>query len=315
MEEIFNDALKNRTDKIYEYLQFGDINIVDPESGMSLLHFACLGGSLEVASILINKKITLDIVDKTGQTAIFIAVRNKLLTITRLLVNAGARLNLVNNRGESLLSLAVLNGSNAIVDLLMENNDFDLTISNINRENVLFYAIKGRKEELFIKIAKANPELIHAKDFHNTNLLQLSLKYNTSSVFHYLKDKISIYEVDNANNNACFYLAKYSNNMIVTDFLKLRPIIEGANNEGQTVLSAAEENTYDVLHQLEEYRESYDYIAYLRTYPLHVAVINRDYHILQSYKVDPNKKDVAGNTILELAKIINDKNILNILNI
>ena len=55
MDEIFNDALKNRTDKIYEYLQFGDINIVD-EAGMSLLHYACLGGALEVATILINKK-------------------------------------------------------------------------------------------------------------------------------------------------------------------------------------------------------------------------------------------------------------------
>ena len=37
MEEIFNDALRNKSDKIAEYLHFGDINIKDSQN-RSLLH-------------------------------------------------------------------------------------------------------------------------------------------------------------------------------------------------------------------------------------------------------------------------------------
>ena len=312
MESIFDDVLRNRVDKLYEFLHFGDINIVD-QSGMSLLHYACLGDSLEVANILIENNINLNIVDFSGQTPIFIAVRNKLFALTKLLADHGAMLNLVNNRGESLICLATLNGSNQIIDLLLEKSDIDLTISNINNENVLFYAIKGRKDDLFLKFAKMEPSLIYAKDFHNTNLLQAAIKYNSLVAFDYLKDKISLYALDNARNNAIMYMAKYGNSYMCNQILKLNPIIEGRNGEGENVTEISLANSYDITHLIDQYKTSYDYISYLRTYPLHVAVINHDYQILTKYEYDKNKKDIFGQSILDLAKSVDDKNILMIL--
>ena len=312
MNDIFTDALHNRIDKIYEYLRIGSINIKD-DNGMTLLHYACLGAANEVAIHLIEQGINVNAIDFSGQTAIFIAVRNKLFGITKALVENHANLGIVNNRGESLISIAVLNGTKQIVEYLLDNYNFDLTISNINLENVLFYAIKGRKFDLFKRFVEADKDLIYAKDYHNTNLLQAAIKYNDIDAFNYLKDKISIYQLDNLDNNAVMYVARYANSAIAIEFFKLHPIIEAKNKEQLTIEDIQYENTYDITHIIEMYKNSYDYISYLRTYPLHVAVIKKDYNVLMAYHYDKNKKDIYNTSILDLAKTVGDANILKIL--
>lgn len=312
MDAIFNDALRNRTEKIIEYLRFNDVNIVD-EKGQSLLHYACLGAANEVANILIDHGIDVNIMNNELETPIFLSVRNKLFGITKLLHQKGAKLYTINNRGESLLSVAVLNGSLPIIDYLLENYDYDFTEMNLNHENILFYALKGRKENLFIKFSQDNPDLVLCKDYHNTNLLQLAIKYNMSEIMLYLLDKISIYERDNEKNNAIMYLAKYGNSYLTNLILKRHPIIESKNIFGETVYQLSEHNSYDTHHLFESYKSSYDYVSYLRTYPFHVAVINGDYDILNYYNYDIKKEDVYGYSILDYAKIVNDENILQIL--
>ena len=312
MEEIFNDALRNRSENIIEYLRLGSVNVQD-ETGKTMLHYACLGNSIEVIQVLLEHGADLNVLDNRLESPIFIAVRNKLYGVCLQLIKNGANLNLVNNSGESLIFIATLSGQTKIVDLLLENQDYDLTITNLNHENVLFYAIKGRKEDLFLKFANLNPDLVYAKDYHNMNLLQASIKYNIFNLYKYLLKYISIYECDNDNNNASMYVAKYANSFITVDFLKLNPILVCKNKLGETVLDVLQQNTYDIAHLIETYQSSYRYISYLRTYPMHVAVISRDYEILIRYSYDKNKKDIFGTSILDLAKIVGDKNILNIL--
>lgn len=312
MEEIFNDALRNRSDKIIEYLRFNDVNVVD-EKGQSLLHYACLGASNEVVSILITHGININIFNKDHETALFIAVRNKLLGITKMLINNGAKTDIINNRGESLICIATLNSSTEIIHYLLYNFDFDLTTNNLNHENILFYALKGRRQELFIDLAKRQPELLECHDYHNTNLLQLAIRFNLYDVIVFLLDKISIYAVDNEKNNSLMYLARFANSSITNLILKQKPILETKNTSSETVYSLAKDNPFDTYHLFEDYHNTYDYISYLRTYPLHVAILNRDYDILNYYQFDINKKDIFGHSILDYAKIVNDENILKIL--
>ena len=73
MENIFLAALKNDTLTLKEYLKFGDVNITD-DTNSSLLHYAARGNALEVANLLLDNYINLNIVNSSGETPLFEAI-------------------------------------------------------------------------------------------------------------------------------------------------------------------------------------------------------------------------------------------------
>ena len=53
MEKIFEAALHNQTEVIKDYLKFGNVNLADSNK-VSLLHYAAMGNSIEVANLLLD---------------------------------------------------------------------------------------------------------------------------------------------------------------------------------------------------------------------------------------------------------------------
>ena len=50
----------------------------------------------------------------------------------------------------------------------------------------------------------------------------------------------------------------------------------------------------------------YEYRLYKKTYPFHIAVINRDYDLLDLKRFDINKKDTNGISIIDYINFLND---------
>ena len=70
MKNIFEAALHNDTSVIKEYLKFGNVNICD-ESHSSLLHYAARGNSIDVANLLLDNYININIINDKGETPLF----------------------------------------------------------------------------------------------------------------------------------------------------------------------------------------------------------------------------------------------------
>ena len=313
MNDIFLAALHNDTITIREYLKFGDVNTVD-KTNSSLLHYAARGNAIEVANLLLDNYINLNIVNDKGETPLFEAVARGELGFCKVLCRYNADSTIVNKANECIYFKAIIKGRMDILELLEDYLRIDYEFVNDNLENALFYALKAYNNELFFRLASSYPKLLKQRNFNNQSLLMLAIKLDNEEVVNYLLEKFSnYYECDVENNNVLFYAARYGSSDILRKLLTTNPIIEGKNINGLDIYQMAELNTHPTLILLENYKDTYEYKLYKRTYPFHVAVISRNYDLLEYGAPDINKKDAFGISINEYMNYINDVNIFKIL--
>lgn len=315
MEDLFLAALNNNTIVIREYLKFGDVNVVD-DNHSSLLHYAARGNSIEVANILLDNYINLNIINNRGETPLFEAVSRGQLGICKLLCRYNADSSVVNKSNESIYFKAIIKGRLDILELLEDTLTIDYEFINDNNENALFYALKAHNNDLFFRLAKEYPKLLKTRNFHNINLLMLAIKYDNGEVVDYLLEKFdNYYECDFDYNNVLFYAARYASCDIMKRLLKSNPIIAGKNKDGEDIFMVASYNHHPTKFLLENYKDSYEYKLYSKTYPFHIAVVSRNYDLLEYGVFDINKKDANGISIYEYIKFVNDPIIYKIFNI
>lgn len=85
-----------------------DINTKDKMNGWTpLLRGASINCSYEIASILLRFKADVNVLDKENKNALLIATINGNLPLVKLLVESGANFNAKNNYGKSLYELAI----------------------------------------------------------------------------------------------------------------------------------------------------------------------------------------------------------------
>ncbi len=312
MKKIFQAALENDTLAVKEYLKFGDVNITDKYNS-SLLHYAARGNALEVANLLLDNYINLNIVNDKGETPLFEAISRGELGFCKLLCRYHADSNIVNNFGETVYFKAIIKGECEILELIEDFLEINYLFVNSNGENALFYALKAYNNALFLRLANDYPQLLNQRNHANINLLMLALKYDNEEICNYLLDKFdNYYECDYFNNNVIFYAARYTSIDIMRKILAKKVIIEGKNKDDETIFDLANLNPHLSLMIIENYYESYEYRLYKKTYPFHVAVIKRDYDLLEYCNVELNKKDTNGVSLLNYIEMVNDIEIYKI---
>ena len=306
MENIFLAALKNDTLTLKEYLKFGDVNITD-DTNSSLLHYAARGNALEVANLLLDNYINLNIVNSSGETPLFEAINRGELGFCKILCRYNADTSVVNKFGQTVYFKAILKGRIDIIELIEDFLKIDYEFTNPDGENALFYALKAYNTKLFFRLARLYPNLLKARNYENVNLLMLALKYDNEEVINFLLEQFdNLYEADCFNNNIIFYAARYSSYLVMKKILEKKVIIEGKNKDGLNIFDLASLNPNSTLLLLENYNDSYEYRLYKKTYPFHVAVINRDYDLLDLKRFDINKKDTNGISIIDYINFLND---------
>ena len=309
MENIFIAALHNDTTVIREYLKFGDVNVVDANHS-SLLHYAARGNSIEVANLLLDNYINLNIVNNRGETPLFEAVSRGELGFCKVLCRYHADTTIINMSNESIYFKAIMKGRMDILELLEDTLKINYEFVNDNKENALFYALKAYNNDLFFRLAQSYPKLIKTRNFHNVNLLMLAIKLDNIEVVDYLLEKFdNYYECDFDNNNILFYAARYGSCDILKKLLKKNPIIAGKNKDGDDIFTLASYNNHPTKFILDNYKDSYEYKLYSKTYPFHIAIVSRNYDLLEYGMPDIKKRDTKGISILDLIKMIDDVNI------
>ena len=104
MEKIFEAALHNQTEVIKDYLKFGNVNLADSNK-VSLLHYAAMGNSIEVANLLLDNYANLNVKNSKGETPLFYAVNKGEIGFCRLLCRYGADINVLNENNELKMTI------------------------------------------------------------------------------------------------------------------------------------------------------------------------------------------------------------------
>ena len=106
-----------------------DVNVVDEETGWTLLHRAARIGCVVLVRFLISKGADVNAKTKTGETPLHFGVCENCFEIVRLLVSAGAVINVKDEDDVTPIDCANARGNMDIVkyfsQILIENTDYD----------------------------------------------------------------------------------------------------------------------------------------------------------------------------------------------
>ena len=110
------------------------IDVIDLNSGNSLLHYACLHGCTEIIQYLVEFRCDQTIVNEDGELAIHIASRMS-LELTQLLTRCD--INSLNSDGDTPLHIACKSEKMDIINYLIEDAKCDVNIPNAEGDHPL----------------------------------------------------------------------------------------------------------------------------------------------------------------------------------
>lgn len=286
--DLLSYVITSDLEKLKKNLCFGDINQTD-ENKNSLLMRAIYQANLEIARLLVLNGANLNLKNKDGNTALHIAILKNNLALVKLLIRNKALIELKNNELETPLMLALRLGYKTSYELLLE---FEPVLTNKNKrgESLGAYLIYANDLNLFKKNA-LKYDLLNERDYFNNTLLHLAVKLHRDDFTKVLLQLGLLPNVLNSNNETPLFFAAYTNNFKSASFLMHQmALLTFKNKDGFTIFDIASIRFMSYLEALEN---SYFYQRYLREFPLHVAVCERNKKNIAKYKtiINQNKKD------------------------
>lgn len=144
-------------------------------------------GSDDTVSVLFDRSEEIDVIDKSGQTSLSIAVRQGNVDLVSALIDAGASVNHVDNDGWTMLRSAAWGGHARIVDLLLEAGA-EVDRGDRDGRTALRAAAWGGHSDIVLKLLKSGADvnkidkegrtaLIAAAYMGHTNIVEDMLEY------------------------------------------------------------------------------------------------------------------------------------------
>jgi len=183
-------VLNNEPSNVEKFINKGAlINYKEAKRGWSPLLYACQGGYLQVAKVLLrngadpNQQSELDKV-----TPIERAASNGYFEIVKLLIENGADVDQQNSKHRATaLMFASLNGHSEVVDLLVDNGAL-LDVRGTRGESALFLAVSAERKEVVQKLLAygANKD---RPDIFGMTCLQKAIDLQNEDLISLLKEK------------------------------------------------------------------------------------------------------------------------------
>lgn len=147
MTELMLAAEIGRIELVEYFSKFADNLEKRDSSGMSCLHYAVVGGSVETAKFFINRNLDLNAVDSGRRNALFFALQCERQEVFDYLIEHNMRINQQTIGGVTLPLLAAFKGNLGALKKLV-NKDAPWQAKDYKNKNILDYAKEGKNQEV-----------------------------------------------------------------------------------------------------------------------------------------------------------------------
>jgi ankyrin repeat protein len=177
-EDRFSNVVRNGNIKLVSYLLKNNYNINVKENGGTALHIAVYKKNIEMAILLIDNGIDIDIINNMYETPLCLAIRENDIEMAQLLILRGSNVYFINNKGKNLLHIAIYYNSINILKFLLENFNIDINMLDKDKMTPLDYAIYYNRYEHIKLLLECNADinLVKTKKINN-NIKSILHKY------------------------------------------------------------------------------------------------------------------------------------------
>jgi ankyrin repeat protein len=214
-----------------------------------VLHLAVETENLSVLEVLLKGRPELEAEDRSGMTALCLAVDAEHHKMVECLIEAGANTDAEGYMGRPI-ELAVRRGYEAIVHLLLTDG-YDCHWKNRHGDNPLHMASSTRNTNLVKEFLKRGVD-VNSKGYADKSPLHCAASYNILSNGRLLLNKDANTEQVDAKGRTPSWYAVYNENAKFVQVLLYRGESVGKNPDthGKTLLDLAEESSNKRVLQL-----------------------------------------------------------------
>lgn len=310
--DAFDSIYANNINSLKEYLENGDINIVN-ERGMSLLHYSIIFNNVEVFNLLLENYININIKDNHGDTPAHYCVINNRMGFLKTLIRHECDLSIKNKDGHTPLFKACALGRENMVSLFLEFQKFDLLEVDSKDETVFMALIRSRNLDLLNRI-EVDEDIVNTPNYIGETPLHIASKAGDLQVIDYLlRNKAFVNSKNKTGETPLFYAIQIQNRDVISMLLKNGAVLDCKSTFGDTIYNLIP--TYELSSYINEKSEQYKNYLYHSNYPLHYAIIVENVELVKKYCVIRNieNADNFGYTPYELAKRVGNQRIINII--
>ncbi|XP_067669965.1 ankyrin repeat domain-containing protein 50-like [Haliotis asinina] len=216
------------------------------DDGDNILHYACLGGRIEIVEqVIASKQIDINSTDRYGRTAVMSAARHGHKDILDLLVKNGGDRFHTDNRGKNILHLACLGGHARMVEHVLH-----MKVADINSRNkfgvtpLMFAAFNGHRSVLDLLLSEG-ADVSLCGNMGNNILHVACMGGHAGMVKHILSERMVDINSRAQNERTPLMLAAQWERRSVVDFLLEQGAdISLTDNRGNSVLHIASKTGY-----------------------------------------------------------------------
>ena len=311
MNKCFTAIRELNLGELEDFLKTGNINIKD-DGGKTLLIYSVIYNFEEAFDLLIKNYININTVDNEGNSALVYSIIYNRIGYFKRLVREGANLNSINARKETPIMIALNKNRDQMAKILFDS-DVDLSITNVNDENIFFALVKSHNLDYLEDLLDSHKNFLKSKNFTNRTLLHQAVMLSDYNITKYLLEEgIPANSMDNFHETPIFFAIRNKDKEIISLLMDYGALLEGRNNFFESPLEIAEPGVLDFL----KYKmNGVKYSRYIKKYPLHVAVQTNDFIKVKLHAnyYNMKKKDDYGITPIEYAKMLDLTEIYNYL--
>lgn len=200
---------------------------------------AARGGYTDEVKEFIKQGANINYQDENHNTALFLAINQKLKELTDYLITGDIDVNLKNKAGMTALLYAAKIGNAPLYEKLISRGA-DAKVADNEGRSVIIYAVMSANIEMVKALAEKGADL-KAKDNKGDTLMHYSIKAGNSEISKYLVEKgADMNSINNDGYPALYYAVKSEDTGMarllienMTDFKD----INGKDRDGKTLLS------------------------------------------------------------------------------
>jgi uncharacterized protein len=300
--DIFIKAFEN--DLAYVKQHMTHLEMTD-EKGKSLLHYAVMGNAVDVFDYLLSSDISVNLVDRHGESPLFECARKAKLQFAKRLILKFARVNIENRAKELPLHLACFKGDLDMIKLLIESGSFTNKKTNDDRLPI-HYAIAGGHPRILNYLLDVSQQSWDFVDSSGHTLLHYAAKTsNLETTKLLLSHRLDPNALNHQFETPLFLAVRFGMKEIVKCLLENEALIDIKNRRFETPLDLA--LIYDqkeILEVLNEHLGTPYYQRLKEGQAILLTVLNRDHFtcrkLIEAHT--PMKKNRLGKTALDYAK-------------